>query len=65
MKKENLSGSEKLETGTIKSDGKTYLSIICGEGEIFLEELQLAGKKRMLVKDLLAGFRNPESHRFL
>ena len=65
IKNGDLSGSKALEPGTIKSDGKTYMSVVCGDGELYLEELQLAGKKRMKVKDLLAGFRNPESHRFL
>lgn len=64
MKKGDLSGRKETEPGTIKSDGKSYMSVVCGEGELYLEELQLAGKKRMKIKDLLAGFRNPESHRF-
>lgn len=56
---------EKPANGTIKSNGKTYLSVVCGKGELYIEEMQLAGKKRMKVKELLAGFRNPDSHRFL
>ena len=48
--------------GRIVSDGKTYLWITTGDGALALEEVQLAGKKRMNVKDFLLGFRDPESH---
>lgn len=65
MKESETAVDKKMENGTIKSNGKTYLSVVCGKGELYIEEMQLAGKKRMKVKELLAGFRNPESHRFL
>lgn len=42
--------------GTILSDGKTFLKVACADGYVFLDELQVAGKKRMLVADLLRGF---------
>lgn len=48
--------------GTILSDGKTYLAITSSDGAIFVTDLQLAGKKRMGVKDFLIGFREPESY---
>jgi Methionyl-tRNA formyltransferase len=51
--------------GTINSNGKTELTVTCGNGTILkIEELQLAGKKRMKIKDFLAGFRNPENYKF-
>ena len=41
------------------SDGKTFLAIATADGAISVTELQLAGKKRMPVKDFLIGFREP------
>ena len=49
--------------GTILSDGKTYLAISTADGAISVTELQLAGKKRMAVKDFLIGFREPQSYK--
>ena len=46
--------------GTILSDGKTYLAIATSDGAISLKDMQLAGKKRMEVKDFLLGFRHPD-----
>ena len=45
----------KLSSGTIKTDGKKVLYIGCGNGSIKVLELQLAGKKRMLVQNFLQG----------
>ena len=41
--------------GSFQSDGKSYITVACYDGLIFLDELQLEGKKRMLVKDFLNG----------
>ncbi len=41
--------------GSYQSDGKSYVTVACKDGLIFLDELQLEGKKRMLVKDFLNG----------
>ena len=46
---------QKLSPGTIKTDGKKVLYIGCGNGSIKVLELQLAGKKRMLVQNFLQG----------
>lgn len=51
--------------GTIESDGKTYLKIAAGDCWLELQELQLAGKKRMEVKEFLRGFRDPGSWKAL
>ncbi len=51
--------------GTVKSDNRTYIKVACQDGWISLEELQLAGKKRMAVKELLLGLRDVEELRFL
>ena len=52
-------GLEKAEPGTVLSDGKTYLAIAAADGAISVTEIQLAGKKRMAIKDFLIGFREP------
>lgn len=44
--------------GTILSDGKSYLAISTLDGAISLTEIQLAGKKRMHIKDFLIGWRD-------
>lgn len=41
----------------IDTDNKTYLSIHCHGGVLHLTDVQLAGKKRMLVVDFLRGFK--------
>ncbi len=49
--------------GTVLSDGKTYLAIATADGALSVEELQLAGKKKMAVRDFLIGFREPGTYR--
>ena len=55
-------GVENIAPGTILSDGRTYLAFVTADGALSVNELQLAGKKRMTVKDFLIGFRDPESY---
>ena len=43
------------EVGTIFTDNKTYIKVACADGLVAIEELQVAGKKRMAVRDLLLG----------
>lgn len=43
--------------GKLETDNKSYLHVICSDGVLALEELQLPGKKRMEVKALLNGFK--------
>lgn len=50
--------------GTVESDGKDSLSVACADGWIRIEEIQVAGKRRMPVKDLLLGLRNIDEYRF-
>ena len=52
------------ECGTILSDGKKYIKVVCADGVIEIKELQLSGKKRMTTEELLRGFRNPTDYRF-
>lgn len=42
--------------GKIHSDGKTFLEVDCGSGKLRITELQMAGKKRLTVRDFLAGW---------
>ena len=55
-------GLEHVEPGTVISDGKTYFAIAAADGAISVTELQIAGKKRMAVKDFLIGFREPMTY---
>ncbi|WP_313513004.1 methionyl-tRNA formyltransferase [Sphingobacterium sp.] len=43
--------------GSYQSDGKTSLKFATGDGYLKLTEVQIEGKKRMLVSDFLRGFR--------
>lgn len=52
---ENLGGSLRLQPGTLRTDGKSYLDVATKDGFIRILSLQLAGKKRMSVKDFLNG----------
>lgn len=48
--------------GTVLSDGKTFVKVVCVDGYISILELQLAGKKRMPVKNFLLGFKDISSY---
>lgn len=50
--------------GTIRTDHREELEVACRDGWIALEELQIAGKRRMTAHDLLLGFRTIEQYRF-
>ena len=43
--------------GSVFSDGKSYLKFAAQDGFIHLFDLQLEGKKRMLIEDFLRGYR--------
>jgi methionyl-tRNA formyltransferase len=43
--------------GSVHTDGKYYLHYACANGYVDILELQLEGKKRMLVEDFLRGYR--------
>lgn len=49
--------SHELSTGTLVTDGKTVLKFAAADGFIHVLDLQLEGKKRMLVADFLRGYR--------
>ncbi len=52
-----------LPCGTLRSDGRTCIRVACADGWIDLGELQVAGKRRMTVRNLLLGFRDVEEYR--
>ena len=47
--------------GSILTDGKSHLKVAVQGGFICLEEIQLAGKKRMSISDFLRGFQINET----
>ena len=54
-----------LQVGTVVSDGKTFLKVACSNGFIYIKELQMAGKKRMLVEEFLRGFKIDADFKFV
>jgi methionyl-tRNA formyltransferase len=53
-----------LTSGTVISDSKTFLKVACSNGYIYVKELQMAGKKRMLVEEFLRGFKIDSDFKF-
>jgi methionyl-tRNA formyltransferase len=45
-----------FKSGQIITNGKTILSIAVTDGFIYLQEIQLSGKKKMLIDEFLRGF---------
>lgn len=52
------------QPGTLESDGRTFIRVACADGWITLPELQIAGKKRLKVRELLLGLRDIGQYRF-
>ncbi|SEA39539.1 methionyl-tRNA formyltransferase [Arachidicoccus rhizosphaerae] len=44
------------ETGALITDGKTFIKYRCSDGFIVMDELQLAGKKKMTTPEFLRGY---------
>lgn len=57
------SSSLPAKPGTLVSDGKTYLKIACPDGWLSITDIQLSGKKRMKVEELLRGFHDMQNWR--
>lgn len=60
---EKLPGAHGLPVGTVLTDGKTYLRVAVRDGLLGIRSLQLPGKKRLHVDELLRGFRMAEPAR--
>lgn len=50
--------------GSVESDNRTYIRVACADGWIGIDEIQIAGKKRMKVRDLLLGLRDINDYTF-
>lgn len=50
--------------GTLQSDNRTFVRVACADGWIALGEIQIAGKKRLPVRELLLGWRDVQQYRF-
>ncbi len=53
---EKIIQKHNLDTGTIQTDGKEYIQVAVRDGFIAIKELQLPGKKRLKVDELLRGY---------
>lgn len=56
--------SSKLDAGGILTDGKTFLKVRCNDGYISITSIQAAGKKRLNIREFLAGFRDISLYKF-
>lgn len=56
---EKIEQSCRLVPGTLQTDGKTYLRVAAADGFIGIRSLQLPGKKRLKVDELLRGLHLP------
>jgi methionyl-tRNA formyltransferase len=43
--------------GNYETDGKTFLKFACSDGYLYVLEVQLEGKKKMMIEEFLRGFR--------
>ncbi|MBQ9884027.1 MAG: methionyl-tRNA formyltransferase [Bacteroidaceae bacterium] len=57
--------ARQLPTGTIRTDGKTYLRVAVLGGFIDVLSLQLPGKKRLPVAELLRGYHITEEYKMI
>ena len=61
---EKLPAAHSLTVGSIQTDGKKYLRVAVADGFIGIRSLQLPGKKRLAVDELLRGFHLTDEARF-
>jgi len=52
------------QIGTIITDNKSILSVMAKNGKIYIDELQISGKKRLKVEEFLNGFEFKNGSRF-
>ena len=55
---------EGVACGAVESNSRTFIRVACADGWIALRELQIAGKKRLAVRELLLGWRDVQQYRF-
>lgn len=52
-----ISSDNREKPGTLSTDQKNYLNVHSSQGTLSILEVQLAGKRKMLIEDFLKGFR--------
>lgn len=52
--------NDSAATGTIKTNGATFLKVKCADGYVSILEIQLAGKRNLPIGEFLKGFRVTE-----
>lgn len=57
FKADKLQESPNLTPGQYLTDEKTFLRFACAKGAICIKELQLEGKKKMMIDEFLRGYR--------
>ena len=62
---EKVENSSIQKPGTIRTDGKTNMEIATADGFLNVKMLQLEGKKKMPISDLLRGFKLEENNFFV
>jgi methionyl-tRNA formyltransferase len=53
------SGNGNNQIGVPETDGKHYLRFSCADGYVYPLELQMEGKRKMLIDEFLRGFKMP------
>nr|WP_203558187.1 methionyl-tRNA formyltransferase [Bacteroides sp. 214] len=61
---EKVEPEHHLPVGTLLTDGKTFLHVATIDGALSVNSLQVAGKKRMSIGELLRGFKVVDGSRF-
>ncbi len=60
-----ISETSDLPEGSIITDNKSYLHIVCGNGVISISEIQFAGKRAMKTEEVLRGYKIEDGARFV
>lgn len=50
--------SSEHTVGSISSDGKSWLGVRCADGTVYIDRIQMAGKRAMSIREALAGWRD-------
>lgn len=53
-----------VQPGTLRTDGRSYVAVAANDGWVYIDEVQLAGKRRMAIRELLLGWRDVAELRF-
>ncbi|NDV81709.1 methionyl-tRNA formyltransferase [Bacteroides sp. 51] len=61
---EKIQKEHDLAPGTLVTDGKTYLNVATVDGFLSVKSLQVSGKKRLSIEELLRGFKLTDGSRF-